>query len=98
MEFKFFCPKCKKTKDGYVLYGKNVITYCCGERFTSDGSSSPKAEKPISKNKESNYADEEFHSFNAVLFIENDGWTMPVEIKRCSFGWLHGKIVAVDYG
>lgn len=23
---------------------------------------------------------------------------LPVELKTCSFGWLNGKIVAVDYG
>lgn len=33
------------------------------------------------------------------LFVAGDGsYTVPVEAKRCSFGRLNGRIVAVDYG
>jgi len=28
----------------------------------------------------------------------NESVELPVELKTCSFGWLNGKIVAIDYG
>ena len=42
--------------------------------------------------------DEEFDDFEFKGFIERDGYIVPVEAKSDSFGWLDGKVVAIDYG
>jgi hypothetical protein len=31
-------------------------------------------------------------------FVHKEDYSLPVEIKLDSFGWLKGKIVAIDYG
>jgi hypothetical protein len=36
--------------------------------------------------------------FDYNKFINKKEYTIPVEMKYCSFGILKGKIVAVDYG
>lgn len=41
--------------------------------------------------------DEEWNSFDCETFVKEPN-LIPVETKRCSFGVLNGKIVAVDYG
>ena len=35
-KYSFTCPKCGQTKSGTALNGRNVITYCCGTRHTSE--------------------------------------------------------------
>jgi len=42
--------------------------------------------------------DEEFEGFDYVGFVFGDDYNIPAEAKSDSFGWLDGKIVAVDYG
>lgn len=40
----------------------------------------------------------EFLAFNAEGFLMCEEGFIPAEIKRDSFGWLDGRIVAIDYG
>ncbi len=40
----------------------------------------------------------EFNAFDTREFIERSDGVIPVEQKQDSFGWLDGRIVAVDYG
>jgi hypothetical protein len=42
--------------------------------------------------------DEEFRQLDYLAFAERPGSILPVERKRESFGWLNGRIVAIDYG
>lgn len=42
--------------------------------------------------------DEEFEAFDAESWAERGDYTVPVEYKSDSFGWVNGSIVAVDYG
>lgn len=32
----FKCPKCDQVKHITSLYGRSVVTYCCGERYSTD--------------------------------------------------------------
>lgn len=41
---------------------------------------------------------EQFDSFDAEAWLERDDYVVPAEPKMDSFGWLDGKIVAIDYG
>lgn len=41
---------------------------------------------------------QEFDDFDFDAFVETDEYVVPVENKLDSFGWLNGRIVAVDYG
>lgn len=41
---------------------------------------------------------EEFCDFDYESFRERHSYEIPAENKRDSFGWLDGKIVAIDYG
>lgn len=41
---------------------------------------------------------DEFNEFDTREFIERSDGVIPVEEKLCSFGWIEGRIVAVDYG
>lgn len=40
---------------------------------------------------------EEFKSLDLDAFLERGDWVVPAERKQCSFGWLNGRIVVVDY-
>lgn len=40
----------------------------------------------------------EFEQINLEQWIDRGEYIIPVEIKRNSFGWIDGKLVAVDYG
>jgi hypothetical protein len=40
----------------------------------------------------------EFHGFNSRAWAARPGYKVPVEHKADSFGYLSGKIVALDYG
>ena len=42
--------------------------------------------------------DDEFDCFNYPEFIHQNDYYVPVEAKADSFGWLDGKVVAIDYG
>lgn len=42
--------------------------------------------------------DAEWCYFEYELFTEHPDYTIPVEPKQDSFGWLDGRVVAVDYG
>jgi hypothetical protein len=42
--------------------------------------------------------DAEFSAFDAKAFCENEDRIIPAELKSNSFGWLEGRVVAVDYG
>ena len=42
--------------------------------------------------------DEEFDNFHYTEFVFQDDYTIPAEPKSDSFGWLDGKVVAIDYG
>lgn len=42
--------------------------------------------------------DDEFEVFDVNAWISDNQDCIPVELKRDSFGWLDGKVVAVDYG
>jgi hypothetical protein len=42
--------------------------------------------------------EKEFETFDYERFVNHKDYHVPVEAKRDSFGWLDGKIVAVDYG
>lgn len=42
--------------------------------------------------------DNEFCAMDFKAFTENDDYYVPVEEKANSFGWLDGRIVAIDYG
>lgn len=42
--------------------------------------------------------DEEFERIDLESFVQGDGYIVPAEIKSDSFGWLDGRLVAVDYG
>lgn len=48
--------------------------------------------------KASPLTDEEWENFNYKKFIIKNEFVIPVEPKKCSFGKLNDKIVAVDYG
>lgn len=37
-------------------------------------------------------------AFDTEEFIERSDGAIPVEEKQDSFGWLNGRIVAIDYG
>ena len=41
---------------------------------------------------------EQFLNFDAKAFCERDTYYIPAEHKACSFGYLNGKVVAIDYG
>jgi hypothetical protein len=43
-------------------------------------------------------SDSEFSQIDFHGFIERDGYRVPVEAKSNSFGWLKGRLVAIDYG
>lgn len=40
----------------------------------------------------------EFDSLDLERWIEKEAYTIPAEPKMDSFGWLDGRLVAVDYG
>lgn len=40
----------------------------------------------------------EWLKFDADRFCNNGAHIIPAEPKHDSFGWLHGKVVAIDYG
>jgi hypothetical protein len=42
--------------------------------------------------------DDEFEQFDAKTFCENETRIIPAEHKSNSFGWLDGRVVAIDYG
>lgn len=42
--------------------------------------------------------DAEFAAFDAPTFCQCEDRLVPAELKANSFGWLDGRIVAVDYG
>jgi hypothetical protein len=42
--------------------------------------------------------EEEFEKFDAEKFCDKPAYSIPVEHKPNSFGWLDGRIVAIDYG
>lgn len=42
--------------------------------------------------------DEEWETFDYARFSNRGEGIVPVELKRCSFGVLNDRIVAVDYG
>lgn len=42
--------------------------------------------------------DDEFCAMDIKAFIETPDYYVPVEEKTNSFGWLNGRIVAIDYG
>lgn len=41
---------------------------------------------------------DEFESFDVGAFINKETYVVPVERKPDSFGWLDGRVVAIDYG
>lgn len=41
---------------------------------------------------------EEFLSFDPGAFCNRDDYSIPSEHKENSFGYLHGEVVAIDYG
>jgi hypothetical protein len=41
---------------------------------------------------------EEFDSFDPQAFCEQSDYVVPAEHKPESFGWLNGRVVAIDYG
>lgn len=43
-------------------------------------------------------SDGEFFAFDVKGFVEQQDYTLPVETKPNSFGWIDGRIVAIDYG
>lgn len=43
-------------------------------------------------------SDEEWTAFDPIPFCHQAHRPLPVEMKRDSFGWLDGRIIAVDYG
>lgn len=43
-------------------------------------------------------SDADWERFDAMSFRETEDYIVPVEAKQDSFGWLDGRIVAVDYG
>lgn len=43
-------------------------------------------------------SDEEFMHFDAESWVEREDYRVPVERKSNSFGWLNGRLVAIDYG
>jgi hypothetical protein len=43
--------------------------------------------------------DREFELFDYESFVTvDDNWRIPAEAKSSSFGWVDGRIVAIDYG
>jgi len=40
----------------------------------------------------------EFDNLDLERWIKKENYTIPAEIKMDSFGWVDGKLVAVDYG
>ena len=43
-------------------------------------------------------SDAEWREFEVEHFTERPDYSIPAEHKQDSFGWLNGRIVAVDYG
>ena len=43
-------------------------------------------------------SDKEYENFDVEKFCVKKDRVIPVERKSVSFGWLNGKIVAIDYG
>lgn len=43
-------------------------------------------------------SDDEFLAFDAEAFIDKPDYHVPAEAKADSFGWLDGRVVAIDYG
>lgn len=43
-------------------------------------------------------SEEEWAGFDYAGFVDGGEYGVPAENKRSSFGWLNGRIVAVDYG
>lgn len=41
---------------------------------------------------------EEYESLDFIRFVDQEDMELPVENKQDSFGWLNGRIVAIDYG
>lgn len=42
--------------------------------------------------------DTEWAAFDPETFARGEGYIVPTELKRDSFGMLNGRIVTVDYG
>ncbi len=42
--------------------------------------------------------DDEFMKFDSEKWADREDYIIPVEHKSMSFGWIDGKIVAIDYG
>lgn len=42
--------------------------------------------------------DAEFQAFDAKSFVDGPDYVVPAEAKSDSFGYLDGRIVAIDYG
>ena len=42
--------------------------------------------------------EDEFANLDLEKWVERGDYTVPAEIKHDSFGWLDGKLVAIDYG
>lgn len=40
----------------------------------------------------------DWDAFDAGEFLDKPDYHVPAEYKRDSFGWLNGRIVAIDYG
>jgi hypothetical protein len=40
----------------------------------------------------------EFQNFDYFGFVKQKEWYVPAERKSDSFGWLRGRVVAIDYG
>lgn len=43
-------------------------------------------------------SDMDWLKFNALEFCETADYVVPAELKPDSFGWVDGRIVAIDYG
>lgn len=43
-------------------------------------------------------SDDEFIAFDVKAFLDRPNYTVPAEAKSNSFGFLDGRIVAIDYG
>jgi hypothetical protein len=41
---------------------------------------------------------EEFARWDVTKFVETEDYHVPAEKKYNSFGWLDGRVVAIDYG
>ena len=42
--------------------------------------------------------DDEFMARDMAYWIDRGNYVVPAEIKADSFGWLDGRLVAIDYG